>query len=215
MTKACKYFCLAVAALFLTICPSARADTAYLDLTGAGNNVADGVYVGPYTATINGVTTLVICDDYSHESYLNDPWWADTSTFPTLTDARFTGPNEIQNYDEVAYLAGILFGLSGDDAQADAVQFAIWYINDPTDVDSTQCFGSADVDCVSYWLSQASSQNFTPNEFTNLMLYTPVGGGNPQEFIVETPEPAVILLLAIGLLAVLVIKRRPSAISLA
>lgn len=215
MTKACKYLSLAVAALLLAFCPSAFADTAYMDLTGAGNNVANGVYVGPYTATINGVTTPVICDDYSHESYLNDPWWANTSTFPTLTNARFAGSNETQNYDEVAYLAGILFGLSGDNAQADALQFAIWYINDPTDVSSSQCFGSANVDCVSYWLTQAGNQNYTPGEFTNFMLYTPVGGGNPQEFIVQTPEPGVILLLAIGLAGLLLLKRRQSLVSLA
>lgn len=54
----------------------AFATTVSVDLTSpgsslAGTNVLNGVYVGAYTATINGVSTPVICDDFSDDSYIH------------------------------------------------------------------------------------------------------------------------------------------------
>ena len=213
MTKGCKILLFAAVA-FLSVAPSALADGANLYLAGAGNNVADGVYVGPYTAQINGGPDVpVICDDYSHESYIGESWNAYVSSMSNMADVRFNPAN----YDEVAYLATILFGLGTDSStypEADAIQFAIWSINDPSDVaaaiGSNACFGSAANDCVNYWLNQAANQTWTPGEFSNILIYTPMTSGNPQEFIVETPEPGAALLLAIGLLALFVVKRRQS-----
>ena len=58
-----------VAALaLLCIAPCAFASSS-LTMTGAGNNVMDGVYVGPYYATVSGVANSpVICDDFADES---------------------------------------------------------------------------------------------------------------------------------------------------
>ena len=60
-----------VAALaLLCIAPCAFASSS-LTMTGAGNNVMDGVYVGPYYATVNGAAnTPVICDDFADETYI-------------------------------------------------------------------------------------------------------------------------------------------------
>lgn len=213
MTKACKIPLFAAAALLLAVAPAALADTANMDLTGAGSNIVGNVYVGPYTATINGATTPVICDDYSHDSYLNQPWTAYVSSLPSLTNVRFTSGNETQNYDEVAYLATILFSISGNNKEADALQFAIWDIFDSTDVQNaiggTSLFtDSTDIYGVTYWLKQAASQTYTPGEFANILIYTPTSGGDPQEFIVETPEPGTILLLCLGLTGLFLVKRR-------
>ena len=62
------------AALILCLAPSAFADTsATLTLTSAGNNVMDGVYVGPYTANITsgGVTQYnqQVCRKISGDSH--------------------------------------------------------------------------------------------------------------------------------------------------
>jgi len=51
-----------------------------LTLTGAGPNSLAGVYIGPYTVTIDGVPTQAICDDYETETYFNTPWTANVST---------------------------------------------------------------------------------------------------------------------------------------
>ena len=200
MIKACKVSLLAAFALFLAAAPSALGDT--LELTGVGNNGSDyGIYVGPYVATVDGVTnTPVICDDFSHESQLWQPWAANQSTAPTFASVRFpTG-----NYDEVAYLANLLFNISGNNSEADALQFAIWYIDDTTDVTNflgaTNSFlaDSTDINGVMYWVNQAQA-NASPSDLANIQIYTPTSGGNPQEFIVRTPEPSTILLLALGL----------------
>ena len=213
MTKAIQGFLLVAAAAVLCFVPSAFADTANMTLTGAGSNAPYGVYVGPYTATINGTPTQVICDDYSHDSYIGESWTANVSSFPSLSDVRFTSGNETQNYDEAAYLANILFDVSSNKSEADALQYAIWYIFDPVDVQNAvgnrSFFSDAtDVNGVAYWLNDASAQTFTAGEFSNILFYTPASGGNPQEFIVRTPEPGTVLLLGLGLVGVFLFKRR-------
>jgi hypothetical protein len=215
MKTVSKVSLLAVFALLLAFVPSASADT--LELTGAGNSGSyDGIYVGPYVATVDGVqNTPVICDDFSHESQLWQPWTASMSTGTDLTSTiRFAAAN----YDEVAYLADLLFNLQGSNAEADALQFAIWYINDPTDVTSflgaSNSFltDSTDIDGVMYWVDQAIS-NATPADLSGIQIYTPCSGGDPQEFIVRTPEPSTILLLALGLCGLFLLKRRKKLLS--
>jgi len=209
MTKACKISLFAVALLFLSVAPAAFADSATLTLTGAGSNVVDGVYVGPYTATIAGTpgSVQVICDDYTHESFVGETWNAYVSSFPGLTNVRFTGSSETQNYDEVAYLANNLFNLGGtNNPEADALQFAIWDVFDPSAIAPSTCFGAVAQDCVNYWLTAAESQSYYAGEFSNILIYTPESGGNPQEFIVRTPEPGALLLLFLGLAGLLLLK---------
>jgi len=212
--KAFRISLLAVFALFLALAPTALADT--LELTGVGNNgVYDGIYIGPYVATIDGVAnTPVICDDFAHESYLWSPWTANLSTAPTFANVRFS----TANYEDVAYLADQLFNVGGNDAEADALQFAIWYINDPSGVTSflgaSNPFltGTGSVDDVMYWVDQAEA-NATPADLANILIYTPSDGGDPQEFIVQTPEPGTILLLAIGLMSLFLLKRRQKLVA--
>ncbi|HXX19791.1 MAG TPA: PEP-CTERM sorting domain-containing protein [Candidatus Acidoferrum sp.] len=209
MTKAWKISLFAVALLFLSVAPAAFADSATLTLTGAGSNVVDGVYVGPYTATIAGTpgSVQVICDDYTHESFVGETWNAYVSSFPGLTNVRFTGSSETQNYDEVAYLANNLFNLGGtNNPEADALQFAIWDVFDPSAIAPSTCFGAVAQDCVNYWLTAAESQSYYAGEFSNILIYTPESGGNPQEFIVRTPEPGALLLLFLGLAGLLLLK---------
>jgi len=214
MTSVRKISLLAIAVTFLLVTPAAFADgTANLELTGVGNNgAAYGVYVGPYEATINGVSTPVICDDFSHESYLWQPWVADVTSVANPTGERFAAGN----YDEVAYLSNLLFNVSGNNSEADALQYAIWYINDWTGV--TAFLGASnpfltdtsDPNGVMYWVNLAEGQKYSPGEYANFLIYTPSpgGSGSPQEFIVETPEPSTILLLGLGVGALCFMKRR-------
>lgn len=214
MKTVSKVSLLAAFALLLAFVPSASADT--LELTGVGNNGSyDGIYIGPYVATVDGVAnTPIICDDFSHESTLWSPWSANLSTAPTFSNVRFAPGN----YEDVAYLANLLFNIQGNNAEADALQFAIWYINDPTDVASflgaSNPFltGTNSVDDVMYWVDQAIN-NATPADLSDILIYTPCSGGDPQEFIVRTPEPSTILLLALGLCGLFLLKRRRHLLS--
>ncbi|MEO7145901.1 MAG: hypothetical protein ABI165_20600 [Bryobacteraceae bacterium] len=117
-----------------------------MDLTGAGNNVMAGIYVGPYYAYINnnGVSTPVICDDFADESFLPDTWTADIFTPPDyvttrdaqkwnlLTPAQQGGYTVAQNYDAVGYLASEMLANSNNQSVVGELDFALWNVFDPT-----------------------------------------------------------------------------------
>ncbi len=96
------------AAFLLLLAPFAVADS--MTLTSAGNIVMAGVYVGPYTATVNGVTTTVICDDFADETYLGESWTASSTTFSSLGSTlntqkwNLSGSQQTQLYNEAAWL---------------------------------------------------------------------------------------------------------------
>src|SRR5271165_2258763 len=100
---------LAGVALVISIGTSGIAGAANMKLTGAGNNVLDGVFIGPYTVTIDGKPTLVICDDFADDTYMNETWGANMSTVSNLGNVKWKTPpsgyTEQQAYNEAAYLS--------------------------------------------------------------------------------------------------------------
>lgn len=193
---------------------------ATLTLTGPGNNgVLANIYVGPYVATINGVSTQVICDDFYDATYLNESWTANVSSVSNLSNPKFGGAAQTQ-YDEVAYLSQQLLNPSVTCPKtancAGDIQFAIWQVFDSTGSGQPFSYLSGnDLSNAQYWLNQAQSQHYTSGEFSNFLVYTPTGaaptcnGGPcasapPQEFItdpppVRTPEPPELALLGVDL----------------
>ena len=73
-----------LSAVALLFAPAMFAATVSMTLTSAGGNISNGVYVNPYTASINGVSTTVICDDYVDDSYVGESWTADVHTLSDL-----------------------------------------------------------------------------------------------------------------------------------
>jgi hypothetical protein len=245
MTKGCFRFLLLAVVLGLFCVPYSRANTIdAMQLTSAGSNTDYGVYIGPYTATINGVSTAVICDDFSDATYVGETWSATLSNYPSLSNVKFdTGSGNTtartNGYDEIAWLAIQLIA-SKNTAQTDAIQFAIWSVFDKSGVTSflNSKGGSAfdtdssNIDGVQYWLNQAAGQTYTAGEFSNVTVYTPnsnypMSCSNnwretcpPQEFIsvttppVSTPEPGSLVLLAFGLLALFVAVRRRATVEM-
>jgi hypothetical protein len=180
----------------------------------------------------------VICDDFADDSYIPETWQASVSTVASLgSNVKWAnlGAAEQQDYNEAAYLATQLMANSGNALEADAIQYALWQVFYPTgtasvpgvqpfltaagltgfDTDSTDVYG------VQYWLNMAASQKNTV--FANVLVYTydpsanpngPVCGTGscptapPQEFLVVTPEPSTILLLAMGMGGLFLLKKR-------
>jgi hypothetical protein len=208
-----------VAALaLLCFAPCAIASSS-LTMTGAGNNVMNGVYVGPYYATVNGVAnTAVICDDFADDSYIGHQWNYTANNFSSLGNALWgSQPNYTKNYENAAWLTLRMLALNSNPTNATTVgylSYAIWSIFDSNalnGLNQTQLMG------INGWLGQLPQLNLTPGQFANFQILTPQGctpGSCPgQEFLQVMPEGgsgAIYLLLA-GLscfLAMLVRRRR-------
>ncbi|MGH9343054.1 MAG: hypothetical protein ACRD19_04765 [Terriglobia bacterium] len=189
--------------LFLMVCAlvslgaasKSFATTVTVDLTGVNGVTQGGVYADPYSGTINGSQAILVCDDFSHETYFNQPWQANVSTFADLSGVRFqqgTPAATLQAYDEAAYLYDQLLA---NPSKYGNISFALWALLTPGAKRSSG-FTSGAQD----WLTLAGEQTYYAGEFSNFEILTPVrsGNGSPQEFLTTTPEPADILLFATG-----------------
>jgi len=214
-----RYLIAAVAVAILSFAPSALADGASMDLTGAGSNVLGGVYVGAYTVTINGVSTQVVCDDYADESYIGETWTATENALGTLTGTKWgSQTNATQGYDEMAWLFNQMFSTTNTQTIAD-IQYAIWAVFDPG---ALSAISGTDLANAEWWLTQAGLQSFYAGEFSNIVIYTPntsypiscsgqsCANTPPQEFMayVATPEPSTVLMLGLGMLSLGFLFRR-------
>lgn len=189
--------------------------TANMVLTGVNGSSYAGVYTSPYYATVNGVATTVICDDFGTESSLNESWTAYVSNVSGVTSpyAKFSGTS-VQNfgisvttqqaYDAVAALATALLGVSSSSTQAAIYSFAIWDIFDNAGVNSWPGLDSSFLAQVNADALNALEATYTSGEFSNVSIYSSTVG-SPQEFIsvgsVSTPEASSPAILAVDLLA--------------
>lgn len=201
------------------------AQTASMTLTSPGINIMDGVYVNPYYATINGVSTLVICDDYTDDTYQNESWTANVYDISNVAQTRnttkwgLTAAQQAQQYNEAAYLSTELLEAfqSNNTIAAGELGFAVWGVFDPTAITSLSGWNPIYGDAAQKYLYAAQTQTYTPGEFSNVLVYSPntsnpitCPAGDtcgptapPQEFlVVHTPEPPVPFVWAFDLLAV-------------
>lgn len=206
----------------------ASADTT-MTLTGVGDQATVGnVYVDPYTATIGTTTNvLVICDDWSNNTYQGEQWKATVMSASTVSNPALGMPmfgNNQTLYNEIAYLASNIWANPTDKTTQIEYSFAIWELTygangtykDPTDPAAyLSQYGSTYVSAVNNILSTIGSEaNY--NSAGWIVLNPEVGtsnpssDGTPQEFLtyVNTPEPSTILMLAFGLGGLLLLSRR-------
>lgn len=188
--------------------------TTPLILTGAGNyTVLDGIYVSPYTATVNGVVnTPVICDDFVDEVTLGESWSTSVGTVGSTATGLF-GEENIQGYGEVAWLSEQLLANSSNALLQGQISYAIWSVFEGGAVTSwLNTYGDTTTEAgVTYWLAQAAANVPGPGSgstFSNVTVYTPSPSGAPgtpgqaQEFlVVNTAEASTIANLAIDFLA--------------
>lgn len=215
----------------LGFAPTAFADgtPAGMFLANAGSNPFDGIYMGPYNADINGVSTPVICDDFVDDSYIHESWTANVSTFADLSGTDFAGRvNATSGYNQVAALTMALLDPKNA-GQVDQVQFAIWSVFSGTAVQnylqgtlSASNFTNFYTNGVVNWLSWASGQTLSADQLAQFTIYTPntdyaitcsgqsCANTPPQEFITMTPTPesGTAGLFGVGLLALVFFMRR-------
>lgn len=137
MTSAVRtFFWVVIAAMCLA--PWAVAQTP-VTLTGVQGSSYDGIYVSPYYASVNGVATPVVCDDFGDESTIGKSWSATITSFSgingTNTSWGLVGGTTMQ-YNAVAYLTlQVLQQTAGSSSQI-IDTFADWAVFDPTGVAS-------------------------------------------------------------------------------
>jgi len=187
-----------------------------------------GVSVDPYTATVGGSTTQVLCDDWSHEVVSQETW---TATAINLASAgtssvppRFVGSGSVttqQLYDALAYLASQIIATPPNASTQIQDSYAMWdltcqYITPSctASVESAYTTAGGDLTALQLVESQALSNGATAN-LAGWEILTPVAGTNtcptgvtcptvgPQEFLVYTPEPSSVALAGTGLLGLL------------
>ena len=205
------HFCFLLVTLFIGSA-ALNANTLPVVFNNGGSNVMGGVYVGPYNLTVGGQSMQLVCDDFLSTVIAGETWNAVTSTYPTLSNVKFSG---LVQYEEIGYLVQQMFANITNPTTVGYISWAIWDIFDPG-VSSSDPYGtltSGQQTQINNWLIQASN-NYSTGNYSNLVIYTPVpgsqvpfGAGSPQEYIgiVSAPEPATVLLLGFGLISLLIL----------
>ena len=227
---------IAIATGMCCYAPNVLADNASMQLTSAGPYTMANVYVGPYTATINGVSTPVICDDFYDDSFVPEWWTATVYTTPNSSTRNATNPNIpqltsaqlTQAYNEVGYLAVQLLNAANaptpNGTTIGEIDFALWSIFDPTAL--TYLSGST-LTAAQGYVTTAQGYMNDSSYISQFTIYSPnlspsptctasgvlCPSSPPQEFLVRTPEPSELALLGIdlsgvGALLFLVYRRR-------
>jgi hypothetical protein len=171
----------------LCLAPSVVAQN--VNLTSAGNNITDGVYVSPYYATVNGVAnTPIVCNDFADDSHLNTSWTASIVPFSSLATGGLASTAwgaagaTVQLYEEAAWLTlGVFQQSKGTQGQIN-YSFAVWAVFDPSGVAS---WLTAYGDTTTYnaifgpggLLATAAGNSYSLGEFANFHIITPEVGG--------------------------------------
>ncbi|HEY7887393.1 MAG TPA: PEP-CTERM sorting domain-containing protein [Steroidobacteraceae bacterium] len=210
-----------------------------MELTGVKGPSLGGNDTGPYFAQIgpqgltqgsqltaqNSHSAAVFCDDLYDDVSLGQLWQATVtnmsalSSSSPLTHLMFDAGNaasQEKNYMAAAWLAEQITNqnqsLSWGQQTAEQDSYALWYIFDPNALTGLT---TADSDAAmnAYDAALAAVANDTPQDFSNVNIYTPLhdtpGSADSQEYIaVDAPEPGTLALMTMGLAGLAWMARR-------
>jgi hypothetical protein len=204
---------------------------ANLYLNDAGNNVMDGVYVGPYNATINGVSgQQIICDDFADDTNVGESWTASVTTLSNLAGTKWgsSSPSSswgsystLQGYEAMLALSSQMLG-NKNAMQVGYLAYAVWSIFDAGAVYNwlvSHGDGAAWA-TVQSLAAAALKGSYTIAQFAGWEIFTPTkclsnctgASGMPQEFFEYVPEGGTAMgYLLVGLfscLMAMVYRRR-------
>lgn len=187
----------------------------------AGNPVAGGIYVGPYSSLITPAvgqarTVSVICVDFLNHVNFNDRYEIAITglgnALDPLTDTRH--PRQMASYRKAAWMSSLF--ATAPTSDWGSIHFAIWnvftpaqapddawspYIAQVADVAASNNYGAFDYGGVHYAAVDMSRYSVLTD-----VAATGLATGGHQEFItselppsITTPEPATIAFVATGL----------------
>ncbi len=203
------------------------AGTVSVEFIGAnGQKDSSGYLISPYTATINGVSTTVYCDDFANSIADGQTYTANETNLgsgnlsltrygsisQTLQTQSGTQTFDAQQLYEMAAWLTTQFTTNG--ANNGNIQDTLWDLFNPN---SNNPNIKPPVPSTNSWLF-AAEQNYTsinPSAFI-ILTNTSVaftGSGQVQEFIfgapiAQSPEPASMALLGIGLILLSIFGKR-------
>ena len=177
----------------------------------------NGVYVDPYPISVNGATTpsLLSCDDYAKEIYVNDVWNANRNLLGDLTldpllstTPKFNAMNSStytvrEMYDAAAVLTMDLLLHPGNEV---VDSYALWIIFDPDKKPPTLTAPGADT--LAATTLAAVSLKAPTYLYNHVYIYTAITPDRSQEFIGYVPDGGMTLMLLGGALVGLETLRR-------
>ena len=191
-----------VAALALTMslgfAAPASASTQFTFVNG-GTVTAFGYYVGPYNGLEGTAKVKLNCVDFFHHVAVGDVWQSNVTSLGSSAGLSATRFGNLMAYREAAWLT-TQYTSSMSSATVGDIQATIWNLfSGPT----TPPHPSSSV-----WLAAAQAYVAAhPNgsNYQNFYVVTDVNSSSvnsEQEFIIASPEPASMLLMATGLVGV-------------
>lgn len=191
-----------------------------------GQTDNSGYLISPYTATLNGVSTTIYCDDFANRVSPGQQWTANLTNLASgnlsntrygsvsntlsTSDSTTASYNSTQLYEMAAWLTTqfAASGTAGYSSNGD-IQDTLWDLFNPNAQNSGVNPPTPSSD---QWL-YAAEKNYTKINLASFNILTNTneaysGAGQTQEFIVATPEPSSVLLLGFGLIAIGVAGKR-------
>jgi hypothetical protein len=167
------------------------------------------VATGLYSATVDGQTTYIVCDDLTDSVTNGEKWNANAITLANSgTGTLFGSTIQVQGYVDMAYLANYMYLNQGtmSGSQFTGISLALWNITDSGLTGTLIAEGKSVWDNTSFaktltW-SQLKALNWAMNLILSanpqlsqldgtLYIYTPVGAkytGEPQEMFGWVPD---------------------------
>lgn len=119
-----------------------------ITLTSDGNIEYDGAYVGPYYATVNGVSnTPIVCDDFADQSKVGTTWKTTVISFSNLASdlgqtlwgsyylsKKVASATIVDWYEQAAWLTQGLLAQSAKSSSQAYYSYAVWAVFDPSAV---------------------------------------------------------------------------------